>query len=119
MTRRSAFWKRKTPPIANTRNSVALEITSTQGGFRLRLRIAPKAARARIMGEHAGALKLAVTEAPERGKANAAVIELLAHALRVPKKNVCIVQGETSQDKVVEIAGFNGDAAELERALLA
>jgi len=98
---------------------VALEITSIQGGFRLRLRVAPKAARARIMGEHAGALKIAVTEAPERGKANAAVIELLARTLGVPKKNVSIVQGETAQDKVAEIAGFKGDAAELERALVA
>jgi uncharacterized protein len=98
---------------------VALEITSSQTGFRLRLRVAPKAARARIMGVHAGALKIAVTEAPERGKANAAAIELLASALGVAKKNVSIVQGETSQDKVVEISGFAGDGAALERALVA
>ncbi|CAG1770206.1 hypothetical protein BAC2_00891 [uncultured bacterium] len=84
----------------------------------MRLRVAPKAARARIMGEHAGALKLAVTEAPERGKANAAVVELLARELGVPKKHISIVHGETSQDKVVEIAGFAGDAAALELALL-
>lgn len=98
---------------------MALEITPVPNGFRLRLRVAPKAARARIMGEHAGALKMAVTEAPERGKANAAVIELLARALGVPKKNISIVQGETSQDKVAEISGFASDAADLEQTLLA
>lgn len=89
---------------------MALEIKSVAGGIRLRLRVAPKAARARIMGEHAGALKVAVTEAPERGKANAAVIELLAQELGVPKKNISIVSGETAQDKVVEIAGVDAAA---------
>lgn len=73
----------------------------------MRLRVAPKAARARIMGEHGGALKLAVTEAPERGKANAAVIELLARELRVSKREIAIVSGETAQDKVVEISGVS------------
>ncbi len=96
---------------------MALEISKTVNGFRLRLRVAPKAARARIMGEHAGALKIAVTEAPERGKANAAVIELLAKRLGLAKKNVAIVQGETSPDKVAEISGFAGDASVLEHAL--
>jgi uncharacterized protein (TIGR00251 family) len=86
---------------------VTLEITSISGGVRLRLRVAPKAARARIMGEHGGALKLAVTEAPERGKANAAVIELLARELRVSKREIAIVSGETAQDKVVEISGVS------------
>ena len=89
---------------------MALEIAPISDGFRLRLRVAPKAARARIMGEHGGALKLAVTEAPERGKANAAVITLLAQELRVPKKNIAIVSGETSQDKVAEILGINEQA---------
>ncbi len=86
---------------------MTLEITSISGGVRLRLRVAPKAARARIMGEHGGALKLAVTEAPERGKANAAVIELLARELRVSKREIAIVSGETAQDKVVEISGVS------------
>jgi uncharacterized protein (TIGR00251 family) len=85
------------------------------GGIRLRLRVAPKAARSRIMGVHGGALKVAVTEAPERGRANAAVIELLARALGVPKKNIAIVSGETAQDKVIEIAG--GSASALWQAL--
>jgi uncharacterized protein YggU (UPF0235/DUF167 family) len=70
------------------------------------------------MGEHAGALKVAVTEAPERGKANAAVIELIAEKLGLARKNICIVQGETSQDKVVEIAGFSGDVAAIALALI-
>lgn len=87
-----------------------LEITTLDQGVRLRVRVAPKAARARIVGEHGGALKVAVTEAPERGKANAAVIELLARTIGVPRRNVAIVSGETSQDKVVEIYGVNAQA---------
>ncbi len=89
---------------------MALEIAPIPGGFRVRLRVAPKAARARVMGEHGGALKLAVTEAPERGKANAAVIELLAQKLHVPKKNIAIVSGQSSQDKLAEISGIDEQA---------
>jgi uncharacterized protein len=89
---------------------MALDIVPITGGIRFRLRVAPKAARVRIMGEYGGALKVAVTEAPERGKANAAVIALLAQKLRVPKKNIAIISGETSQDKVAEISGVSGPA---------
>lgn len=86
---------------------MGLAITPVQGGVRLRLRVAPKAARARIIGEHGGALKVAVTDVPERGKANAAVIELLARALGVAKQSIAIVSGATSKDKVVEIMGVD------------
>jgi uncharacterized protein YggU (UPF0235/DUF167 family) len=56
------------------------------------------------VGVHGGALKLSVTAAAERGKANHEVIELLAGTLGLPIDAVTIVKGKTSQDKVVEIA---------------
>mgnify|MGYP000427444852 CR=1 FL=1 len=49
------------------------------------------------------ALKVAVTAAPEGGKANAAVIKLLAKALGVPKSRLTLIQGATSRDKVFRI----------------
>jgi uncharacterized protein (TIGR00251 family) len=82
---------------------------------RLKLRVSPKAASNALVGWHGEALKLRVTAAPERGKANAAVVELLAGALGIPQQRVQLVKGETAQDKIVEIHGF--DAAALREAL--
>ena len=64
----------------------------------------PGARKTAIVGVHGGALKVSVSAAPERGKANAAVVPLLAKALDLPASEIEIVAGETSRDKVVEIA---------------
>ena len=81
--------------------SEALELTEVDGGTRLRLRVRPGARKNAILTAHGGALKLAVTAVPERGKANDAVVELLADALAVPRASVEIVSGHASPDKVV------------------
>jgi len=81
-----------------------LELTPVAGGTRLRLRVKPGARTTAIVGAHGGALKLAVAAAPEKGKANRAVVALLAEALGLPSSAVTITAGETSQDKVAEIA---------------
>jgi uncharacterized protein (TIGR00251 family) len=56
-----------------------------------------------ITGEHNGALKVAVTQAAERGKANKAIIEVLAQQLDVSKSRIEILRGETSTQKHVLI----------------
>ena len=81
-----------------------LALTSVAGGTRLRLRVKPGARKTAIVGVHGGALKLAVSAQPEKGKANRAVVQLLAKALGVANSAVTIDAGETSQDKVVEVA---------------
>ncbi len=60
------------------------------------------------MGE---TLKICVTAPPERGKANAAVEEVLAGALGVPRDCVRVVAGYTSPRKVVEIDGVEDHEA--------
>lgn len=74
-------------------------------GARIALRVTPKASRnAVVPAEAAGdPLRVYVTTAPEGGKANAAVLKLLAKALGVPKSRLRIVQGETGRDKLIEI----------------
>ncbi|WP_411887554.1 DUF167 domain-containing protein [Hydrocarboniphaga effusa] len=84
---------------------------------RLRLRVSPKASSNRLVGWHGEALKLRVTAAPERGKANDAVIGLLAEALDVPRQSITLVHGETAQDKIVEIAAL--DDGEIKRRIAA
>ena len=81
-----------------------LDLVPVPGGTRLRLRVHPKARKHAITGVHAGALKVSVTAPPEKGKANDAVVKLLAKALDLPKGSIEIVSGETSQDKTVVVA---------------
>ena len=82
---------------------------------RLRLRVAPGASKAGVVGRHGEAWKVRVAAAPERGKANEAVLALLAVALAVPRANVTLVSGSSSRDKIVELAGIEPD--EIERRL--
>ena len=82
---------------------------------RLRLRVAPGAAKAAVIGRHGDAWKLRVAAAPERGKANDAVVTLLAETLSVPPRSVSIVSGTASRDKIVELTGIAPD--EIERRL--
>ena len=83
-------------------------------GVRVAVRLTPRAGRNAVTGRAADAdgaplLKAAVTAVPERGAANAALIELLARSWRLPKTGLAVVSGATDRNKVVEIAG--GDAA--------
>ena len=72
---------------------------------RVRLRVSPGAGRAAVVGRHGDAWKVRVTEAPERGRANDAVVRLIASALAVPLEAVAIVSGHTGRDKIVELTG--------------
>ncbi len=74
------------------------------------LRVRPGARRDRIVGPHGGALKVEVTAPPERGRANEAVIRLLARTLGVPRAAVEIVSGASGRDKSVRIHGVAPDA---------
>ena len=70
---------------------------------RLRLRVKPGARVTEIVGWRGEALKVSVSAPPERGKANRAVVTLLAEALGVPAASVAILAGEGSQDKIAEV----------------
>jgi uncharacterized protein (TIGR00251 family) len=65
----------------------------------LRVRVQPKARRNAVMGWRGEALRVSVTAPPEDGKANRAVIELLADTLAVPASSISLVRGATSRDK--------------------
>src|SRR5215831_14537879 len=71
----------------------------------LQLKVVPKASRNRVVGWVGERLKVQVTAAPERGKANDAVIEVLAEALGISRQQLRIVAGETSPLKTIEIHG--------------
>jgi len=83
--------------------------------MRMSLKIVPKSSRNVVAGWMDDSLKVCVTAPPDRGKANAAVIETLARALGIPRDAVRIVAGETSRRKVVDIDGL--DEREIRRRL--
>jgi uncharacterized protein (TIGR00251 family) len=65
----------------------------------LRVRVQPKARVNAVKGWRGEALRVSVTAAPEGGKANRAVIALLADALSVPPSSITLVRGAGSRDK--------------------
>lgn len=79
-------------------------------GLRVAVRLTPKASRDRIDGIVAEAdggavLKVTVTAVPEDGKANAALIKLLAKTWKLPKTAITITAGATDRRKTLHIAG--------------
>ena len=82
---------------------MSLEVEPAEGGSRLRLRVRAGADRDALDGEHAGALRVRVTAAPEKGKANRRVLELLGEALGLPSSALRLLKGESRPNKVVWI----------------
>jgi uncharacterized protein YggU (UPF0235/DUF167 family) len=77
--------------------------------------VSPGARRAEVVEQLGDVWKLRVRSAPERGRANDEVSDLLARTLRLPSRDVRIVSGHASRDKLVEIAGLT--VVEAERRL--
>jgi len=70
----------------------------------LELRVSPGAERTRVAGVMAdGRLKVRVAAAPERGQANAELVQFLARALGVPRAAVRVARGRSSRDKTIEV----------------
>jgi uncharacterized protein (TIGR00251 family) len=85
------------------------------GPTKLTLRVSPGATRVGVVGRQGAAWKVRVAEPPEGGRANDAVVRLLAETLRVPRRDVEIVSGHGARDKIVALAGIGRD--EIERRL--
>jgi uncharacterized protein len=79
-------------------------------GVRVAIRLAPRAKADRLLAvvtvaEGGHAIKASVTAPPEGGRANEALLRLLAHAWRLPRRDLSIVAGAAGRDKIVKIAG--------------
>ena len=75
--------------------------------IKLSVKVIPGSSRDCIAEWLGDTLKVRVSAPPEKGKANEAVIKVLAAALDVPVKSIHIVHGTTSARKVVEVDGFS------------
>ncbi len=81
-----------------------LEVTQTDGGVVLAVKVVPASSKTAIVGQLNGMLKIKLSAAPEKGKANQCLIDFLAKRLGVRKNAVSIVSGATSPVKKVLIA---------------
>jgi uncharacterized protein len=94
-------------------------LTLTPRSVRIAVHVQPRSARDRTVGVRAGALKVQVTAPPVAGAANQAVVDLLATWMRVPRRAVTVIRGQSSRDKLLEVTSDDpaGLAERIEAAL--
>lgn len=73
----------------------------------LRLHVQPGAGRSAVLGRHGDALRVRVAPPPVDGRANTAVLALVAELLEVPERQVSLAGGERSRDKRVRVTGVD------------
>ncbi|MEO5876573.1 MAG: DUF167 domain-containing protein [Streptosporangiaceae bacterium] len=72
---------------------------------RLAIRVRPGGSRARVGGSHDGALIVKVAARPVEGQATEAALAAVARAVGIRRRDVSLVRGATSRDKVLELRG--------------
>jgi uncharacterized protein len=91
---------------------VSITITPHSQGATLAVRARPGARKNAVLGEQAGALKVAVTAPPEDGRANTALVEVIHDWLGLKRAQLELVGGATSRNKVFLIRGITAEALE-------
>jgi uncharacterized protein len=76
-----------------------ISLEQTPDGVVIPVRVHAAARRNAVVGVHDGALRIEVSAAPEKGKANLAVARVLSAALDTPKSAVELVSGATNTQK--------------------
>jgi len=76
------------------------------------VRVSPSAGKAGVVGRQGDVWRIRVTPAPERGRATEAALRLLAETLSVPRRNLSLVSGHASRDKLVSVAGLTSSEIE-------
>lgn len=94
----------------NISSSRTSPFSAARDGVRVRVRLTPRASASRLAGlvaeaDGGVALKVMVTAAAEDGKANAALIAVLARAWHLAKSDVAIVAGAADRRKTLHLAG--------------
>jgi uncharacterized protein (TIGR00251 family) len=79
-------------------------LSQNADGVILRLYVQPGSRRASVIGLHDDRLKVAVTAPPDRGRANAAVVRLIADVFQLARTDVQILRGDVSRQKDLFLA---------------
>ena len=79
------------------------------GGSVLTVKVVPASSKTAVCGLHNGMLKIKVSAAPEKGRANRRLIEFLADLLGVKKSSIRIISGQTAAVKQIAVAGITSE----------
>jgi uncharacterized protein (TIGR00251 family) len=71
--------------------------------MRISVRVIPNASKSEIISRDDGEWKIKIQSPPEEGKANKALIQLLAKYFKIPKNAIKIISGEKSRQKIIEV----------------
>jgi len=102
MTKSKKFVDSSTNEQESTKNAIELE--TRPEGVLLPVKAQPGAGRNELRGVQDGALKVCVTQIAEKGKANKAIVDFLAKALKLRKSQIELFSGELSSQKKFLIA---------------
>ncbi len=77
----------------------------TKKEFTLKVKVEPRSSKSEIVGHYGDGIKVKLTSPPVDGKANKELLNLLAKELKIQKKDIEIISGQSSKNKIVR---FNG-----------
>ena len=89
---------------------MTVDVRAHRLGATVRVAARPGAQRSAVLGEHGGALKLAVAARPEKGQANREALRCLARALAVARSDLELLSGASVRDKVVLVRNLGAGA---------
>ena len=93
--------------MTGERAASQVDMEETDSGVLINIRAAPGAARDKVLGIHANALKIAVCAPALAGKANKALCRILAKKLAIKRSSVILHSGKTSRNKRFLLAGLS------------
>ncbi len=77
------------------------------GSLTFPVRVVPRAKKNEIVGVEGGVLRVRIAAPPVRGKANEVLVEFLAQALGVRKRQVEIIRGQRARNKTIRVRGLS------------
>lgn len=84
-----------------------LSIQKNAAGIAFKAKIVPGSSKTAFVGILDGMIKVKVSAAPEKGKANKCLIDFIAKKLGIKKKDISIVSGATNPVKQIQIDGIS------------
>jgi uncharacterized protein (TIGR00251 family) len=72
----------------------------------IKIKVEPRSSKSGVVGPYGDALKVKLTSPPVEGKANKELISILAKEFSIPKKDVEILSGQSSKNKLVKLYGI-------------
>jgi len=87
--------------------------TETKDGLVLKIKVEPRSSRSGVVGPYGDGLKVKLTSPPVESRANDELIEVLAKEYGVHKRDIEIISGQSSKNKLVRIAGIQKNSRKI------